>query len=113
VFRLLVVAALLALLCSYAWADTIRLKNGTSITCDQAVERDDVVEYVIGATTYYVPKSAVAGIERGGTFGISIGAGAQAEIARPSSTATASSPAPARPATSKLAPAKPAARGNS
>jgi tetratricopeptide (TPR) repeat protein len=92
------------------WADTIRLKNGTAITCDRTAERGDVVEYVIGATTYYVPKSAVAGIERGGTFGVSVGTGNAAAVAQ-ASVAASSAPvsfSPAR-AAGKLTPVPPAA----
>jgi tetratricopeptide (TPR) repeat protein len=111
VFRLLSVSCLLVSLVSAGWADTIRLKNGTAITCDRTAERGDLVEYMIGATTYYVPKSAVAGIERGGTFGVSVGTGTAAVVAPPSSAPAVSAPASSNPvrATRKLAPALPAA----
>jgi hypothetical protein len=65
---------LLLFLLSTAFADTLRLKNGTAITANKISEKGDQVEYVIGSTIYYVPKAAVSSIERSGTFGVSIGA---------------------------------------
>lgn len=56
-------------------ADTLRLKNGISITADRVTTKGDVVEYVIGSTTYRIPRADVDRIDVGGSFGIRIGAG--------------------------------------
>lgn len=112
-FRWLCAGCLLLSLSTVGWADTIRLKNGSAITCDRTTERGDVIEYVIGATTYYVPKSAVAGIERGGTFGVSVSTGNAAAVAvpYPYSATTANPAASSSPArvSAKLAGTAPAA----
>ncbi len=65
------------------WADSIHLKNGTTISADKATERADQVEYSIGATHYSVPKSSVSSIEHGSTFGFSVGTSKSGVIAPP------------------------------
>ncbi len=62
----------LLLLVSTAPADTIFLTNGTSLTVDRARDKGDKVEYLMGGTTYTLPKSSVVRIETGGP-GITIG----------------------------------------
>ncbi len=66
-----------------AHADTIKLKNGVSIFADQVTTKGDVVEYIVGATKYYVLKSDVASIETTGTFGVTVGAGNTANLPGP------------------------------
>ncbi len=44
-------------------ADTIHLKNGSSIVADSVRETDDKVEYEIGDNTYRIPKSLVDKID--------------------------------------------------
>jgi tetratricopeptide (TPR) repeat protein len=56
-----------------AAADTIRLKNGTAITADRVTEQGDQVFYVLGATTYSIPRASVERIEPSGSFGVSVG----------------------------------------
>ncbi|MBV9277038.1 MAG: tetratricopeptide repeat protein, partial [Candidatus Eremiobacteraeota bacterium] len=48
-----------------ASADTVYLKNGTSLTVDRARDKGDTIEYVMGGTTYTLPKSSVLRIESG------------------------------------------------
>ena len=64
------VAAGVSLVCVPAAADTIYLKNGTSLVVDRAREKDGQVEYVMGGTTYRIPKSKVERIEAGGAAAI-------------------------------------------
>jgi tetratricopeptide (TPR) repeat protein len=64
------VAVGVSLVCAPAAADTIYLKNGTSLVVDRAREKDGQVEYVMGGTTYRVPKNKVERIEAGGAAAI-------------------------------------------
>jgi len=67
-------AALLtiALACTCASADTVWLKNGVSIKANKALYKGDQVEYIVGTTTYYIPASQVARIEKSQTFGVAV-----------------------------------------
>jgi tetratricopeptide (TPR) repeat protein len=67
-----VLLALLLSIASAAGADTVYLKNGTSLTVDRARDKGDHIEYVMGGTTYTLPKSQVLRIESGKP-GVSIG----------------------------------------
>jgi tetratricopeptide (TPR) repeat protein len=67
-----IAAALLAATATLAAADTIYLKNGTSLSVDRARENGDKVEYTMGGSRYTLPKSSVLRIEAGAP-GISIG----------------------------------------
>ena len=58
-----------SLLCS---ADTIRLKNGTSLNVDRVSQKNGIVEYFIGSTRYTVPLADVAGIDASPSFGITV-----------------------------------------
>jgi tetratricopeptide (TPR) repeat protein len=58
------------------------LTNGASIVCDRAIDKGEQIEYVIGATTYYAPRASVRSIERGGSFGVSVGSATPADSAR-------------------------------
>jgi tetratricopeptide (TPR) repeat protein len=60
------------LLAATASADTIVLTNGTSLSVDRARDKGDKIEYVMGGTTYTLPKSSVVRIETGGPT-VSIG----------------------------------------
>jgi len=57
--------AVVLVLGTFAAADTVYLKNGTSLTVDRARDKGDIVEYVMGGTTYTLPKSKVLRIETG------------------------------------------------
>lgn len=81
-----------------ASADVIRLKNGVSVNADRATIKGDTVEYVVGSTTYYLPKQAVDRIEPSASFGIKIGAGTPAAAPSTGDTKQASGSAPSRPA---------------
>lgn len=58
-----------SLLCS---ADTIRLKNGTSLNVDRVTQKNGIVEYFIGSTRYTVPLADVVGIDASPSFGITV-----------------------------------------
>lgn len=92
-------------------ADSIHLKNGTTISCDKATEKADQVEYNIGATHYSIPKASVRSIETGKTFGFSVGTSKSGLIAPPIVSDSAPSPAGSRPVVphSQLASALPPA----
>jgi tetratricopeptide (TPR) repeat protein len=64
-------------------AESIHLKNGTSISADRVVERDGQVEYTVGGTHYSIPKSSVSSIEQDTTIGISVGTSKSGLIAPP------------------------------
>jgi tetratricopeptide (TPR) repeat protein len=101
----------LLLLVVTAPADTIRLKNGAAITADKVTEKGDEVFYVVGATTYSIPRASVERIDRSGSFGVSVGA-APSGSAMPdpgfSSAGSGSTPGPASaPVRPKLAGANP------
>jgi tetratricopeptide (TPR) repeat protein len=51
---------------TFAWADTIHLKNGRTILADHVRENGARYEYEIGEDTYAVPKSSVDRVEAGG-----------------------------------------------
>jgi tetratricopeptide (TPR) repeat protein len=51
---------------SFAWADTIHLKNGRIILADRVRENGARYEYEIGEDTYAIPKSSVDRVEAGG-----------------------------------------------
>lgn len=51
---------------SFAWADTIHLKNGRTILADHVRENGARYEYEIGEDTYAIPKSSVDRVEAGG-----------------------------------------------
>lgn len=53
-------------------ADTIRLKNGTSLNVDRVTQKNGIVEYFIGSTRYTVPLADVAGIDASPSFGITV-----------------------------------------
>lgn len=69
---LILLSAFAGLSASFCCADTIRLKNGTSITADRTTEKAGVLEYFIGATRYTLPMTDVAGIDRNSSFGITV-----------------------------------------
>src|SRR5258707_2222026 len=48
-------------------AETIHLKNGTSFQVERVQEKAGQVEYVMGGSTYSIPKSLVESIDRGPT----------------------------------------------
>jgi len=64
--------AVLVAIATAAAADTVYLKNGTSLTVDHARDKGDKIEYVMGGTTYTLPKSQVVRIETGKP-GVTIG----------------------------------------
>jgi Flp pilus assembly protein TadD len=75
------------LLAAAAPADTIFLSNGTSLTVDRARDQGDKVEYVMGGTTYTLPKSSVLRIETGGPS-VSIGPVVKSSAVPPPSSVT-------------------------
>jgi Peptidase MA superfamily len=66
-------------------ADTIHLKNGTSVAVDRAIEKSGQVEYWVGSTKYVIPSSDVEKIEKSGELSIRVGGQTPAKIAAPSS----------------------------
>jgi tetratricopeptide (TPR) repeat protein len=76
-------ALTLGLMLEICRADAIHLKNGTTISADKIVEKNDRVEYTVGGTAYSVPKSSVSSIDHGTAFGISIGTSKSGLIAPP------------------------------
>jgi tetratricopeptide (TPR) repeat protein len=63
---------LTGLVAGCALADNIHFKNGTVITANQVREKGDQVEYVLGNTTYTVPRWTVERIERTSSFGVTV-----------------------------------------
>jgi tetratricopeptide (TPR) repeat protein len=88
--RLVCRTYLLILLLGTGWADSIHLKNGTTISADKVTEKGDQVEYSVGSTHYFLPKSSVSSIERSSMFGISIGTSKSGLIAPPANSDLAS-----------------------
>src|SRR5437879_5008160 len=51
----------------FASGDTIHLKNGTSLQVEKVQEKAGKIEYVVGGTTYSIPKSWVENIDSDGS----------------------------------------------
>ena len=66
-------ALMLGMMLGKCWADTIHLKDGTTLSADNVTEKDGQIQYTVGGTQYSIPKSSVSSIDHGNAFGISVG----------------------------------------
>jgi tetratricopeptide (TPR) repeat protein len=66
-------ACMLMTLLGTSRADTIHLKDGTSVSATNITEKDGQVQYSAGGAQHSVPKSSVSSIEHGESFGLTIG----------------------------------------
>src|ERR1039457_2966151 len=88
----LMLGTMLGTMLGKCWADTIHLKDGTTLSADNVTEKDGQIQYTVGGTQYSIPKSSVSSIDHGNAFGISVGTSKSGWIA-PSADSGPSRPA--------------------